>query len=138
LSASTRVRPGPWPAAVGSPDADAVQHGLELRAVPALSGGEHQGQQPLVLLAGQVQLGAPAAARAAQPVIGRFRVTNPAGRLDLAAAVVAGAGGVLMRRATVESTDTSQPTVPAASARSCSAASSRAQVPSRCQRRNRP
>jgi len=41
-------------------------------------------------------------------------------------------------RAVPESTETSQVTCPAASARACSAVSSRFQVPSRCQRRNSP
>ena len=41
-------------------------------------------------------------------------------------------------RATVESTLTSQVISPAASTRACGPLSTRAQVPSRCQRRNRP
>jgi hypothetical protein len=59
-SGPDRTRPG---------HADALRHGLELRAVTALPGGDHDRQRLLPLLAGQMGLGRQAAPRAAQPVI---------------------------------------------------------------------
>lgn len=56
----------------------------------------HQGHQPAALLAGQVQLRAQPAARAAQRVVGRFR-QPAAGALTLNVPVPARPGGVLVR-----------------------------------------
>ena len=68
-----RGRPGP-----GRGTPDTVQHDLELRAVPALPGGDHHRQRLLSLLARTgCHLGAQPAARAAQPMICRF-VLHPA------------------------------------------------------------
>ena len=61
---------------------DAPEHGLELRAVAALPGGDHDGQRLLALLAGQVDLGGEPAPGPAQPVIGRL-LGHPARRLGL-------------------------------------------------------
>ena len=51
---------------------------------------------------------------------------------------IAGARGVLMALATVESTLTSQVIKPLTSAWACNRVRIRCQVPSRCQRRNSP
>src|SRR3954447_13069360 len=52
---------------------DTGQHRRELRAVAAGSGGEQHRQRPTALLAAQRQLGGPAAAGAAQGLVGWFR-----------------------------------------------------------------
>ena len=59
---------GPSPAQAGH--RDLVQDSSELRAVPALPGGDHDRQRFLALLNGQVDLGGQAAAGPAQRVIG--------------------------------------------------------------------
>jgi hypothetical protein len=63
-------------------DPDAPEHGLDLRAVPALARGDHDRQRFLPLLARQVDLGGQAAAGPAQAVIGGL-VIHAAGRLGL-------------------------------------------------------
>ena len=127
---SRAARTGP-----GHPDT--AQHDLELRAVAALPGGDHDRQRFLPLLAGQVDLGGQPAAGPAQPVIGRLRL-DAAGRLGLQIPLFRALAACWCARAIVESTLISQVISPAASARACSAARVRAQVPSRCQRRNSP
>jgi hypothetical protein len=57
------------------------EHGLELRAVPALARGDHDRQRFLPLLARQVDLGGQAAAGPVQAVIGGLVID--AGRLGL-------------------------------------------------------
>ena len=59
------------------------------------------------------------------------------GWLDLPVGSPAGAGGVLVARLMVESTDTFQQINPAASANACSISSISGQTCARCQRRNR-
>jgi len=76
------VRAGAGPAGAAPGHLDAAQHDLELRAVAALPGGDHDGQGFLALLAGQVDLGGQPAAGPAQPVIVRL-VLDAAGRLGL-------------------------------------------------------
>ncbi|WP_344057152.1 hypothetical protein, partial [Microbispora corallina] len=61
---------------------DAVDDGGELRAVAALTGGEHDRQRLQPLLARQVQLGGQPAAGTPQRVIGRL-LAVPARRLGL-------------------------------------------------------
>jgi hypothetical protein len=116
---------------------DGPEHGLELRAVPALARGDHDGQRLLALLARQVDLGGQADAGAAQAVIIRL-VLDPGGRLGLQIPLFRAPAACWCARATVESTETSQVISPAASARACSAVTMPRQVPSRCQRRNSP
>ena len=125
MSASTRSgrvrgRPRPRPR-----HPDAVQHRLELRAVAALAGGDHDRQRLLALLAGQVQLGgqpAPGAAqRRGRPARCRLR---PAARA--AAPPLRAPAACWWARAIVESTLTSQVISPAASAWACSAVRIRA------------
>ena len=76
------VRAGPRASLAGPGHRDAAQYSLELRAVAALPGGDHDGQRLLALLAGQVDLGGEPAPRPAQPVIGRL-LGHPVGRLGL-------------------------------------------------------
>jgi len=121
----------------GPGDPDALQHGLELGAVPALARGDQHRQRLLVLLAGQVHLGGQPAPRPSQAVIVRL-VTGAAGRFGLQVPLFRAPAACLCARATVESTDTSQVISPAASARPCKAVRIFRQVPSRCQRRNSP
>ena len=79
------------------------------------------------------------ARRGSGPGRGRpARAGRPAGRLLLRGTVLPGPGGVLVRPRGARSTETSQVTCPAASARACSAVMIARQVPSRCQRRNSP
>src|SRR5690348_1433550 len=56
------ARPGPGPPPPGPRDGDALQHDLELRAVPPLPRGDDDRQRFLALLAGQVDLGGQPAA----------------------------------------------------------------------------
>jgi hypothetical protein len=135
-------QPAPGPAAcagarrlAGNPDA--LQHGLELGAVPALARGDQKRQRFLALLAGQVHLRGQAAAGTAQAMIGRLG-GYPAGRLGLQIPLLQAPAVCWCARATVESTDRSQVISPAASARPCKAVRIFRRVPSRCQRRNSP
>jgi hypothetical protein len=123
--------PAGWP---GHPDAP--EHGLELRAVPALARGDHDGQWFLPLLAGQVDLGGQAAAGPAQTMIGGL-ILDAAGRLGLPIPLFRAPAACWCARAIVESTETSQVISPAASALACSAVLIVRQVPFRCQRRNK-
>lgn len=85
--------PGPARSQPGHPDS---RHDRgELRCVPALPGSQHQRQQPLSLLARQVQLGRQPAAGTSECVIGRLRPYS-AGRLGLQITVPGRAGRVLM------------------------------------------
>ena len=127
------VRAGAGAAGAQPGDPDTVQHGLELRAVAPLPGGDHDRQGFVALLAGQVHLGGQAAAGAAQPMIGWFG-GDPAGRLGLQIPLLRAPAACWCARATVESTLTSQVISPAASARACSPVRICCQVPSRCQR----
>ena len=68
--------------AAGPGDLDALEHGLELRGIPALPRGDHDRQRFVPLLAGQVYLAGQPAAGTAQAVIGRL-VIGAAGRLGL-------------------------------------------------------
>jgi hypothetical protein len=61
-----------------------------------------------------------------------------AGRLSLQIPLLRAPAACWCARSIVESTLTSQVISPAASARACSPVRIRAQVPSRCQRRNKP
>jgi hypothetical protein len=117
-------------------DPDAPEHGLELRAVPALARRDDDGQGFLPLLARQVHLGGQPAAGPAQAMIGRL-VIDAAGRLGLQVPLFRAPAACWCARAIVESTETSQVISPAASARACSAVTNLRQVPFRCQRRNR-
>jgi len=116
---------------------DALQRGLELRAVAALARGDQDRQRFLVLLAGQVGLGGQPAAGAAQGVVGRLGV-HPAGRFGLQIPFFRAPAACWCARAIVESTLTSQVISPAASARPCSLVKIARQVPFRCHRRNSP
>ncbi|MBM7494111.1 hypothetical protein JOD64_005333 [Micromonospora luteifusca] len=100
-----------------------------------MPGGQYNGQRFLGLFTPQVQLGGQPATRAAQGVIGRFGA-YPAGRLLLQVPLLRAPAACWCTRAIVEPTDTSQAIRPAAAARPCNVVRIRAQVPSRCQRRN--
>jgi len=110
------ARPRARVPAAGPGDPDALQHGLELGAVPALARGDQHRQRLLVLLVGQVHLGGQPAPRPSQAVIVRL-VTGAAGRFGLQVPLFRAPAACLCARATVESTDTSQVISPAASAR---------------------
>ena len=69
--------------------ADRLQHGLELRGVSSLSGGEEQGQDLLSLLTRQVDLGGEAASGTSQRMIGGL-VGDATGRFLLRARSCAG------------------------------------------------
>jgi hypothetical protein len=125
-----RARAGP--AASGAGDAYFLEYGDELRAVAPLAGGDNDGQGILASLDGEVELAGQPAAGAAESVVAGLGAPGAAGLLLLRGRVLAGA------RAVPESTETSQVTCPAASARACSAVTTAAQVPSSCQLRNRP
>jgi len=71
-------------------------------------------------------------------VIGRLDTSRPAGWFDLQIPFLDAPAACWWARAMVESTLTSQVINPAASARACNPVRTLAQVPSRCQRRNRP
>jgi hypothetical protein len=76
---------------------DAFQHGDELRAVPALTSGDHQRQRFASLLSGQMHLRGPSTTRAPQPVIDGFDDGGvDTGWLDLTVRVSPGTRGVLM------------------------------------------
>ena len=131
-------RPGPGRAGAGAGPAqpghgDAVSTAGTAGCRRA-AGGDHDRQRFLPLLTRQVDLGGQPAAGPAQPMVGRSRrrVAPPA---DPLCAPRPRADG---RATTVESTLTSQVISPAASARACNRVRMRAQVPSRCQRRNNP
>src|SRR5436305_2242932 len=64
------IRAGAGAARPQKGNSDGLQHCLELRAVTALPGGDHDGQRLLALLTRQVDFGGPAAAGAAQAMIG--------------------------------------------------------------------
>jgi hypothetical protein len=84
-----------------------------------------------------VHLGGEPAAGTPQAMVSRL-AGDPARGLGLQVPLLRAPAACWCARATVESTLTSQVISPAASARACSPASTCAQVPSRCQRRNRP
>jgi hypothetical protein len=84
-----------------------------------------------------MDLGGQPAPRAPQAMVGRLG-GHPAGRLGLRGPLFRAPAACWWARATVESTETSQVISPAASARACSKVMMRAQLPSRCQRRNNP
>ena len=86
---------------------DGLQHGLELRGIPALARGDQHRQRFLVLLAGQVHLGGQPAPGAAQAMIGRL-LAGAAGRLGLQVPLFRAPAACWCARATVESTDTSR------------------------------
>ncbi len=131
------VRPGSRPAPTGAGHPDALQDRLELRTVVSLAGGHKQRQRLLPLLDRQVQFGGQPAARASEAVVVGFGV-DAAGRLLLQCPFLRAPAACWWARATVESTETSQVINPSASAWACSCSKMRRQVPSRCQRRNRP
>ena len=58
---------------------DPVEHRGELRTVSPLTGGDHQGQQSLTLVTGQVDLGGPPAPGTAQTMVARFDHDPPGG-----------------------------------------------------------
>ena len=103
-----------------------------------VAGGDDDREGFLALLAGQVELAGQPTAGPSEGVAGGFGGARPAGRLLLRCRVLPGPRCVLVRRAVPESTETSQVTWPAASARACSAARIFRQVPSRCQQRISP
>lgn len=87
-----------WPARPDAGHADLLQHGFELRRVPALPGGHHDRHGPLALLDGQVQLAGEPAARASQPMITRLG-EHAARWLLLQVALLPGPGRMLMSAA---------------------------------------
>jgi len=106
-----------------------------LWAVAPLTGGQHDRQRLLALLAAQVQLrGPPAAGTAQRVIVGLGR--DPARRLCLQIPLFRAPAACWCARVIVESTLTSQVTRPAASAPACSAVRIICQKPARCQRRN--
>ena len=115
------------------------QHGLELRAVAALPGGDDDRQRFLPLLAGQVDLGGQPAAGAAQRRDRRARPAVPPGGSACRSPSRRAPAACWCARATVESTLTSQVDQPGRIRAGPAARSGSArQVPSRCQRRNSP
>ena len=76
------VRPGARPARRVS-DPDAAQDHLRLGRVAALSRSDHQRQQSLSLLGGQMQFRGPAAPGPTQRVISRLHLAHPGRRLLL-------------------------------------------------------
>lgn len=84
-----------------------------------------------------MQLGGQPTPRAAQPVVGAFDV-DAAGRLYLQLPLLRVPAACRYARVPVESTLTSQMIRPLASTLACNFFKIRAQVPSRCQRRNSP
>lgn len=110
------VRAGPGPAAAEAWHPNPVEHRNELRAVPALPGGQHDRQRLLPLLTCKVHFRGQAAPRATEPVIVRFD-RNPARWFGLQIRLPRAPAACRCARATVESTDTSQTTRPARSAR---------------------
>jgi hypothetical protein len=132
------IRPGTRPASIQTRYPDTFQHGSEVRAVSALPSGDQDRQWLAALLAAQMQLGGPATPRAPQRVVSRLHAGNSAGWLLLQIPFFRAPAACWCARAIVESTLTSQVISPTVSARACSPVRIRCQVPSRCQRRNRP
>jgi hypothetical protein len=129
-------RPGARSAGPQPGHPDAAQDNLELRGVPALPGGDHDGHGLLPLLDGEVQLGGQAAARAPEAVVVGLDC-DTAGRLLLQVPLFLAPAACWWARQTVESTLRSQVIRSLASARAWSSVKMRCQVPLRCQRRNR-
>ena len=119
---------GTRPSRPGARDADPVQDDGEVRAVAALSGGDHDGEHFLALLDRQVQLAGPATAGAAQAVVGGFVHAPPGGSFCAAPSLRAPAA-CWWARVIVESIETSQAMAPAVSARIWSLVRICAQVP---------
>src|SRR5262245_12721311 len=80
--------------------------------------------------------GQPAPGASESVIVGLAEHT--AGRLDLQIPFLRAPAACWWARAMVESTETSHVISPSASAWACSCSKTRCQVPSRCQRRNRP
>ena len=92
-------RPGAGTATPGPGHPDTFQHGLELRAVAALPGGDDDRQRLLPLFTRQMDLGGQAPARAAQSMVSRLGRAGPARRLTLPVPLPAGTSRMLMRPA---------------------------------------
>lgn len=97
----------------------AFQDGHELRAVSSLARCDQRRQRSLVLVAGQVNLGGPAAPGPTEPVVVRL-AADPAGRLSWACLFLRAPAACWCARQIVESTFTSHVISPAASALACS------------------
>jgi hypothetical protein len=114
-----------------------MKHRRELGAVAALAGGDQDRQGPLATLDGQVQLAAQPTSGAPERVVGRL-VVDSAWCFALVVPPLRAPAACWCALATVESTLTCQVIKPLASAWACKAVRMCCQVPSRCQRRNRP
>jgi hypothetical protein len=97
---------------------------------------DHDGQGLLALLDREVDLAGQSTAGSAEAVVGRLD-EDAAGRFLLKVPLFAAPAACWWARQTVESTFTSQVIRPFASASAWSWVRILAQVPSRCQRRNR-
>jgi hypothetical protein len=65
------VRPGPWASGPpGSTDANAVQDGLQLRTVMAVSQSDDDGKRSPLAVTGEVELGGQSAPAAPEPLVG--------------------------------------------------------------------
>lgn len=89
------IRSRPSPATTEARHLDRSENRRELRAVPVLTGGNHDRQGLAALFAGQMRLGGPPAPRTTQGVVVRFGL-DPAGWLTLEITVFAGSSGVLV------------------------------------------
>jgi hypothetical protein len=119
-------------------DTDGVQERLQLGALMALPGGHHDAERPAFGVHGQVQLAAQPAAGSSQSLIGSFvgLLGRPFCRSSRACRCRAPAA-CWWARLIVASTLMVHSTCPTASDLVWAQASSRSQVPSCCQRRNR-
>lgn len=115
---------------------DRVQDRHELRRVSSLPGCDHDGQRLLPLLNGKMDLGGQPTPGAPEAVVGGLG-EDAAGRLLLKIPLFDAPAACWWARQTVESTFTSQVIRPLVSASAWNWVTILAQVPSRCQRRNR-